>query len=224
MLTLEYLAELTLAILSHQRAKNPAAGYRHRLPRPLVDRLVPILPRSRPGCASSPMRGGLEPAWPAPLPAGRSSIRAGWAISGSARVSGDDVLERIPRLACFWHFAGQHGNGPADLGGRRAAVAANVYLGASPSPTRSERLPDRGDGPGRRRLADARSRRPPIWMDRGPTGTCWPARSTAGHLIECGAQVTGGLWHGLGAAARSCRHRLPDCRGRRRRVFRDHQA
>ncbi|MGA9925066.1 MAG: acyclic terpene utilization AtuA family protein, partial [Isosphaeraceae bacterium] len=42
MLTLEYLAELTLAILSHQRAKDRAAGFVTDFPDTL-DRLVPIL-------------------------------------------------------------------------------------------------------------------------------------------------------------------------------------
>ena len=45
-LTLEYLAELTLAILSHVRAKNPAAGYIGDFP-DLVERLLPILADQR---------------------------------------------------------------------------------------------------------------------------------------------------------------------------------
>src|SRR6478735_363413 len=41
-LTLEYLAELTLAILSHLRSKDPKAGYVTDFP-PLLDLLAPIL-------------------------------------------------------------------------------------------------------------------------------------------------------------------------------------
>src|SRR3954462_11417398 len=41
-LTLEYLAELTLAILSHLRSKDPTAGYVGDFPE-LVARLIPIL-------------------------------------------------------------------------------------------------------------------------------------------------------------------------------------
>src|SRR5271166_1103151 len=41
-LTLEYLAELTLAILSHQRVKDPAAGFVSDFPHTLSG-LVPIL-------------------------------------------------------------------------------------------------------------------------------------------------------------------------------------
>ena len=41
-LTLEYLAELTLAILSHIRLKDPNAGYINDFPE-LLERLQPIL-------------------------------------------------------------------------------------------------------------------------------------------------------------------------------------
>ena len=41
-LTLEYLAELTLSILGHMRTKDPAAGYVTDFP-DLVERLLPIL-------------------------------------------------------------------------------------------------------------------------------------------------------------------------------------
>ncbi len=48
--------------------------------------------------------------------------------------------------------------------------------------------------------------------------------SAAGHLIECGAQATGGLWHRWDAACRSRGNRLPDRRDRAGRLVRDHQA
>src|SRR5947209_1214062 len=41
-LTLEYLAELTMAILSHLRSKDPKGGYVTDFPE-LVERLAPIL-------------------------------------------------------------------------------------------------------------------------------------------------------------------------------------
>ena len=58
-LTLEYLAELTMAILSHLRAKDPAAGYVSDFPE-LVERLVPIL-REQPGLRIVTNAGGLNP-------------------------------------------------------------------------------------------------------------------------------------------------------------------
>src|SRR5947199_8650243 len=41
-LTLEYLAELTLAILSHMRSRDPQAGYVADFP-DLLERLLPLL-------------------------------------------------------------------------------------------------------------------------------------------------------------------------------------
>ncbi len=58
-LTLEYLAELTMAILSHLRAKDPTAGYVSDFPE-LVERLVPIL-REQPGLRIVTNAGGLNP-------------------------------------------------------------------------------------------------------------------------------------------------------------------
>ena len=45
-LTLEYLAELTMAILSHLRSKDPSAGFVTDFPE-LVERLAPILRQER---------------------------------------------------------------------------------------------------------------------------------------------------------------------------------
>ena len=57
-LTLEYLAELTLAILAHLRARNPAAGYVTDFP-DLLARLVPTL-RDQPGLGIVTNAGGLN--------------------------------------------------------------------------------------------------------------------------------------------------------------------
>ena len=58
-LTLEYLAELTMAILSHLRSKDPSAGYVTDFPE-LVERLAPIL-REQPGLRIVTNAGGLNP-------------------------------------------------------------------------------------------------------------------------------------------------------------------
>src|SRR5271163_1364307 len=58
-LTLEYLAELTMAILSHLRSKNPTAGFVTDFPE-LVERLVPILV-AQAGLRIVTNAGGLNP-------------------------------------------------------------------------------------------------------------------------------------------------------------------
>src|ERR1700691_4756980 len=58
-LTLEYLAELTMAILSHLRSKDPAAGYVTDFPG-LVERLAPIMVE-QPGLRFVTNAGGLNP-------------------------------------------------------------------------------------------------------------------------------------------------------------------
>src|SRR6266436_6577625 len=58
-LTLEYLAELTLAILSHVRSKDPNHGYVADFP-DLLDRIAPHL-REQPGLRVVTNAGGLNP-------------------------------------------------------------------------------------------------------------------------------------------------------------------
>src|SRR5215813_3400015 len=58
-LTLEYLAELTMSILAHLRSKDPKAGYVGDFPE-LVERLAPIL-KEQGGPAIVTNAGGLNP-------------------------------------------------------------------------------------------------------------------------------------------------------------------
>src|SRR5271166_4475370 len=92
-LTLEYLAELTLAILSHQRAKDRAAGFVTDFPDTL-GRLVPILQQQE-GLRIVTNAGGLNPRSCA-VACGKLLDRAGLGELGVGIITGDDVLAEIP--------------------------------------------------------------------------------------------------------------------------------
>jgi hypothetical protein len=191
-LTLEYLAELTLAILSHLRAKDASAGYVTDFP-DLVERLVPIL-RDQTQLAVVTNAGGLNPGSCA-VRCGRILDEAGLGELPIGIVTGDDVLASVPE----WLRSGVSLDN-LETGEPLGAIAdrllsANVYLGA--------RAIARALGDGARlvltgRVADASLTVGPAAAHHGWSWDDWgrlAGASVAGHLIECGAQVTGGLWH-----------------------------
>ena len=189
-LTLEYLAELTLSILAHMRRKDPAAGYVPDFPA-VLKRLAPLL-AAQPGLRIVTNAGGLNP-----LACARECARvlseAGMPDCKVAWVGGDDLLPRIPELGAagerFRHF--DTGAEPGEL--LPSLVCANAYLGAEPI----ARALDAGarvvvTG----RVADASLALGPALHAFGWAPDDWDrlaAARVAGHLIECGAQVTGGL-------------------------------
>jgi Acyclic terpene utilisation family protein AtuA len=192
-LTLEYLAELTMAILSHLRTKDPSAGYVTDLPE-LLERLVPIL-NEQPGLRIVTNAGGLNPL--------ACAARCARILHGGdpersliAVVTGDDVLDCIPR----WIAEGidlSHLESGEPIGGVAGRlVAANVYLGAHSIAVglrQGARIVLTG------RVADASLTLGPAVAHFGWGWDDWSrlaGASTAGHLIECGAQATGGLWSG----------------------------
>jgi hypothetical protein len=192
-LTLEYLAELTMAILSHLRSKDPRAGYVTDFP-DLVERLVPIL-GEQPGLRIVTNAGGLNP----PACAARCGeilARSGAGATLIGVVTGDDVLDRIPAWSQEGLDLAHLETGEAIGGVSGRLVAANVYLGARPIAA-ALRLGSRVVLTGR--VADASLTLAPAAAHFGWAWNDWDrlaGASTAGHLIECGAQATGGLWHG----------------------------
>lgn len=189
-LTLEYLAELTLSILAHQRRKDPAAGYVGDFPETLK-RLVPIL-KAQPNLRIVTNAGGLNPLGCA-REAARILCKAGLPEVRVAWVAGDDILARLPVLRAsgedFRHF-----DTGAALGGlTESLVSANAYLGAEPicrALDQGARIVVTG------RVADASLTVGPAMHAFRWAWDDWDAlaaASVAGHLIECGAQVTGGL-------------------------------
>ncbi len=191
-LTLEYLAELTLAILAHQRSKDPNAGYVTDFT-DLLERLAPLLIESNP-LSIVTNAGGLNPS--------ACTARCGAILEASGQgdlplgiVSGDDILPSIRH----WMADGldlnhlETGEPIAHVIDR--LVSANAYLGARPI---AEAVSQGAWIVVTGRVADASLTLGPAaaayewgWNDL----TRLAGATVAGHLIECGAQATGGLWH-----------------------------
>jgi hypothetical protein len=191
-LTLEYLAELTMAILSHVRAKDPKAGYVRDFP-DLLERLSPIL-RDQAGLKVVTNAGGLNPPACAAL---CGAILDGFGLGTVALgvIDGDDCLGRIPDwIRQGLDLAHMETGEPITKVADRL-VCANAYLGARPiaeSLLQGARIVVTG------RVADASLTLGPACAAFGWGWDDWTrlaGASVAGHLIECGAQATGGLWH-----------------------------
>jgi hypothetical protein len=192
-LTLEYLAELTLSILAHQRSRNPQSGFVTDF-LTVLETLVPALAK-QPGLKIVTNAGGMAP---------RECARQAAAILGKAglssirvaAVSGDDLLPRIDELLAtgepFTNL--DSGAAPDDL--RPKIASANAYLGAAgivDALSHEARVVITG------RVADASLTVGPAVHEFGWSWNDWnrlAAATVAGHLIECGAQVTGGMFSG----------------------------
>jgi hypothetical protein len=183
-LTLEYLAELTLSILARLKEKDPNAGYAHDI-LPVMRSLVPALkaqPKLKnPASCAKAVAAILREA-------GLDDVKIGV-------VSGDDLLPRIAELqqaGCRFENL-DDGRPLADL--QQPVVSANAYLGAKPiadALAAGARIVITG------RVADASLTVGPAMHEFGWAWDDWnklAAASVAGHLIECGAQATGGYSH-----------------------------
>lgn len=190
-LTLEYLAELTLSILARARQKNPAAGYAQDLIHALRS-LTPALER-QPQLRLVTNGGGMNPR-AAARAAGEVLTAAGQGGSPIGVVTGDDLLERLPEILASGCDLANLETGQPLRALQPPVVSANVYLGARPI---AAALAAGARHVLTGRVADAS-------LTLGPAlhtfGDSWnwddwnllAAASVAGHLIECGAQVTGG--------------------------------
>ena len=196
-LTLEYLAELTLAILSHLRARDPAKGYVGDFPE-LLAQARPLILREQEGLTVVTNAGGLNP------PAWRRrsartdalSIAAGLADDlPLAVVEGDDILDAIPGWVADGVELDHMETGRPIDDVVPKLVSANAYLGARPIAgglSGGARVVLTG------RVADASLTLGPAAAHFGWAWDDWPrlaGASAAGHVIECGAQATGGIWH-----------------------------
>ncbi len=170
----DYLAELTMAILARQRQKNPRLGYAHDFVSGVVgEHLETIAARGVKLVANA---GGLNPLGCAQ--AIEALARERGVPLKVAAVTGDDVMSEASRLA----------------GVPQGMLSANAYTGAAGIAHALERgaqVVVTG------RCVDSALVLGPLVHEFGWRWNDWDRLaqgSLAGHIIECGAQATGGLF------------------------------
>lgn len=181
----EVLGERTVALAQLERRRDPEAGYE-----PMLERLVePIL---RP-CAENLVRivgnfGGANPMAAARCIA-RIAVRQGLPDLRIGVVEGDDVRAALDLAALEPYEA----DASIDVEGREL-VAANAYLDAQPI---VDALRQGADVVVTGRTGDPSLALAPLIHHFGWSADDWQrlaAGATAGHLLECGAQVCGGVF------------------------------
>jgi hypothetical protein len=186
-LTGDYLAELTMAILYKAKAADPAAGYAVTFLQQMEEILGICLDRGITVVANA---GGLNPAG---LAADLNTVAARAGLAPRiAWIEGDNLIDRLPALERdgepFLHL--DRGVPRRDAGMR--PITANAYLGCWGVVEALERGADivvTG------RIADAALVMGPAARHFGWRRTDWnclAGAAAAGHVIECGTQATGG--------------------------------
>jgi hypothetical protein len=188
-LTLDYLAEITMSIMQKQKSRDSRAGYA----RDFIDVLARILPR----VIDRNIRvvanaGGVNPQACA---AAASEVAKKLGLSGRVKigiVAGDDIMDRLDELIARGIMLENMETGDPIEQIRSRVQSANVYFGAAPiarSLAQGAQIVITG------RCTDTGLVLGPMMHEFNwqPGDWDWLAAGTiAGHIVECGAQCTGG--------------------------------
>jgi len=188
-LMLDYLAEVTMSILQKQKERDPSLGYA----RDFVGAVESILP----GIAERGVRvvanaGGVNPA------ACAKAVRAvaeRHGVAGKLRigvVTGDDLLGRLDELLSAGHELRNMDTDEPLSSVRDRVLSANAYIGSVPI---VEALGRGANVVITGRSTDTALTMAPIRYEFGWGESDWnrlAAGIVAGHIIECGAQCSGG--------------------------------
>jgi hypothetical protein len=185
-LTGDWLAELTMLILARTRMKTPGTGYARSFVAQMEQVMGTCLDR---GIKVVSNAGGLEPDHCAEAV---TQVAAKLGLSPTvAYVNGDDLLARLTELEAagvdFAHF--ETGEPVGDVS---RFITANAYLGCFGI---VEALGKGADIVITGRVTDAALVCGPAAWHHGWARDDWDALAgavVAGHVIECGAQATGG--------------------------------
>ena len=188
-LMMDYLAEVTMSIMQKQKSRDPKAGYARDFV-PLMERILPEVVRKRIKVTSN--AGGVNPRGcaEAVLAVARQLGLANKVSIGL--VTGDDILGRLDELIAAGHPLKnmETGRPLADI--RDQVLSANAYLGMAPI---VEALRGGADVVITGRVTDTGLTLGPIVHEFGWPADDWDkvaAGTVAGHIIECGAQCSGG--------------------------------
>ena len=180
-LVLDYLAEMTMSILARVQARNPTLGYAEDFIRDVMVPLGARIADRRIKVISN--AGGLNPSGCA-LALEKALAQAGIHLKVAA-VVGDDARHLLDSIET-----------PLDLDSGMpmpdGIMTANAYVGAFPI---AQALADGADVVVVGRCTDSALALGPLIHEFGWKPVDWnllAAGSLAGHVIECGPQVTGG--------------------------------
>jgi len=188
-LMLDYLAEVTMSIMQKQKARDPAAGYARDF--------VPLMKRILPACVERNIKvtanaGGVN------VKACAAAVRDVARELGLADklkigiVTGDDMLDRIDELIGRGIELRNMDTGEPLSTVRDRIQSANAYLGAAPI---VEALAQGAQVVITGRVTDTGLTLAPLIHEFGWASDDWDklaAGTIAGHIIECGAQCSGG--------------------------------
>jgi hypothetical protein len=191
-ITGDYLAEVTMLVLAKNRLKKPGGGYASTFLRQLKPVVAKVAER---GIKIVVNAGGLDPSGLAT--ATREMLAEAGVDLAVACVQGDDLAPRIPALLADGHELSHLDTGEPFTGWGRDPLTANAYLGGFGV---QAALAAGADIVITGRVADAS-------LITGAAAWWWrwtPAdldalagAVVAGHVIECGAQATGGNFSGF---------------------------
>jgi hypothetical protein len=188
-LMLDYLAEVTMSILQKQRERDPNLGYARDFIGAMESVLPAVIDRGVKVIANA---GGVNP------PACAAAVRSLVGSSGSSNklkiavVTGDDLLGRLDELIDSGHALSSMDTGEPLSTIRDRVLSANAYIGSVPIVEGLERGANvviTG------RSTDTALTMAPLRYEFGWGPADWnklAAGIIAGHIIECGAQCSGG--------------------------------
>src|SRR5688572_443666 len=197
-LMMDYLAEVTMSIMQKQEGRDPRMGYARDFPQ-VMERILPDIAAR--GIRVTSNAGGVNPRGcaDAVLDAAR---RLG--LGGRIRVglvTGDDILDRLDELIGRGHEMRDMDTGRPLSDIRDRVLSANAYIGMAP-------IVKALDGGAHvvvtGRVTDTGLTLGPLVHEFGWSPEHWDliaAGTVAGHIIECGAQASGGNllrgWRGV---------------------------
>jgi hypothetical protein len=188
-LMLDYLAEVTMSILQKQKERDPNMGYARDFVGAVESVLAAIAKRGVRVVANA---GGVNP--PACAAAIRSVAERG-GVREKVRigvVTGDDLLQRLDELLASGHELRNMETDEPLATVRDRVLSANAYLGSVPiveALARGANVVITG------RSTDTALTMAPLRFEFGWRDDEWDklaAGIVAGHIIECGAQCSGG--------------------------------
>ncbi|HEV8400481.1 MAG TPA: acyclic terpene utilization AtuA family protein [Gemmatimonadales bacterium] len=188
-LMMDYLAEVTMSIMQKQKSRDPSLGYAKDFI-PLMQRILPVLAQRKIKVTAN--AGGVNPGACA---AAVAEVARSLGLQGRLKigiVTGDNLLDRLDGLLARGHTLANLDTGRPLRDVRDHVLSANAYLGAWPIVDALRQGADivitgrvTDTGLTLAPLIQSFDWRPDAW-DRMAAGT------VAGHIIECGAQASGG--------------------------------